>query len=87
VITGSVSIDIRGAPPGTAHQLVGGLPLVPSGVRVLLDVGALPPDSHLVRLIREHSTRLHVDVRGDQHVVGAWVCALQSGDVLAGVVP
>jgi hypothetical protein len=86
VITGSVRLDLRGPGPLDKHKPLAGLPLVPDGVRVLLDVGGLSPDPVVVRLVREHSDRLHVDVRGDQRVVGAWVQALKSGDVLAGVI-
>jgi hypothetical protein len=84
VITGSVSIDLRDAPPDVAHRRVACLPMVPTGVRVLLDVGALAPNPHVVRLVREHSDRLLVDVRGTEHAVRGWVAALQSGDLLAG---
>jgi hypothetical protein len=86
ITTGSVAISLVDAELGTAHHLVAALSLVPAGVRVLLDVGSLPPDPHLVRLIIEHADLLHVDVRGDAHVVGVWVSSLQSGDVLAGVI-
>jgi hypothetical protein len=84
MITGSVSINLAAAKPETWRNRVAGLPQIPDGVRVLLDVGALKPDPVVVRLIREHSDRLHVDVRGTEHAVRGWVAALQSGDLLAG---
>jgi hypothetical protein len=86
IATGCVTVNLADAEPGTAHHLVAGLPRVPPGVRVLVTVGDLRPDPHLVRLLIEHADHLHVDVHGDEHVVGAWVAALQTGDVLAGVV-
>ena len=87
MITGAVAIDLRDAPPETAHHRVACLPRVPTRVRVLLDVGALAPNPVVVRLVREHSDRLHVDVRGTEHAVRGWVQALQSGDLLAGWSP
>jgi hypothetical protein len=87
VITGSVAIDLRKAKPESMHRRVACLPMIPTGVRVLLDVGALKPDPHVVRLIREHSDRLHVDVRGTERAVRLWVAALRTGDVLSDELP
>lgn len=87
MITGSVAVSIADATPATAHLRVACLPMVPTGVRVLLHGGALAPNPVVVRLVREHSDRLHVDVRGTEHAVRRWVQALQSGDLLAGWSP
>jgi hypothetical protein len=87
MITGSVSVELRDAAPEVAHRRVACLPMVPTGVRVIVEVGALAPNPHVVRLLREHVDRLHIDIHGTEHAVRRWVAALRTGDVLSGELP
>jgi hypothetical protein len=85
VITGSVVIDIRDTAPEVARRCVGALHMIPTGVRVIVQVGKSAPHPAVARLLAEHEPRLLIDVHGDERAVRAWVSSLRTGDSMLGM--
>jgi hypothetical protein len=77
VLTGSPVYDLTDAPAERMRNRVASLPDVPSGARVLVQVGALAPEPTVVRVLALHERRLHIDIQGTPFAVRRWLEAIR----------
>lgn len=85
MLTATVTIDLTTASkPENMRHRVACLPDVPSGARVVIQVGALAVDPATVRVLALHERRLHLDVHGTPRSVRLWLAAVRTnlGEVL-----
>jgi hypothetical protein len=85
VITGTVRLDLTDVPADRQRHRVGALHMAPDGARVVLIIGPLMVAPNVVRHVRPHIDRLHVDVQGEAIAVRQWIDALKTGETLPGL--
>jgi len=79
VISGSVRLDLTAVKREKQRHRIAALSTAPDGARVVIYVGALAVEPDSVRLIREHGSRLLVDMQGEPFAVRRWLESLREG--------
>ncbi|WP_447646759.1 hypothetical protein [Nocardioides zeae] len=79
MITGTVTYDLRRNSYEADRREIGtSLYVLPSGVRVILDVGCRDiAHPWTVDQLRQYVDRVHFDVHGSVEAVASWVAALR----------
>ena len=79
MITGTVTYDLkRNSYEADRREIGTSLYAVPSGVRVVIDVGSRTfAHPWVVDQLRQYVDRVHFDVHGSAEAVACWVAALR----------
>ena len=78
MLTGSAAYTLADAKPEQMRARLSSVPDVPSGARIIVNVGALAPEPDAIRVLALHERRLQVDVHGTPRAVRLWVDAIRS---------
>ncbi len=81
-VTGTVYLDLREVARDRQRHRVAVLSAVPNGVHVVILVGSLAVQPDVVRLLKEQSARLHLDIHGEPYSTPRWLDALRGNDML-----